>query len=160
MRLRHALPIAGAAAAAGMAGVALAAHPQVDPATVPVGFLTAHSTVNNVPATEIARALRSGRADVFIEHRRLGPNEAVAFHTHPGPSFVTVQAGSVRYEEADDGRCVRRDYGRGRGFVDGASRHVHRVIAGASGADFYEVYLLPRRTGPHFANAPAPPACG
>jgi hypothetical protein len=144
----------------GGAGVALAAHPKVDPATVPVGFLTAHSTVNNVPAGAIARALRSGKADLFIEHARLGPNEAVTFHRHPGPSFVAVQAGSLRYDEAAEGRCVRRSYGVGRGFVDGPSRRVHRVVAGASGADYYEVYLLPRRTGPHFANTGTPAECG
>jgi hypothetical protein len=131
----------------------------VDPTTVPTGFLNAHSTVNNVPATEVARAMRTGKTDVFIEHKRLGPNEAVEFHTHPGPAIVTVQAGSLRYEEASAGRCTRKSYGRSRGFVDGAGRKVHRVIAGASGADYYEVYLLPRRTGPHSANAPTPAAC-
>jgi hypothetical protein len=147
------------AAAVGVAGGALASHPQINPATVPVGFLTAHSTVNNIPADAIQRAFRSGKADVFIEHGRLGPNQAVAFHTHPGPSFLTVQTGSVRYEEADAGRCLRRSFGVGRGFVDGPSRRAHRIVAGASGADYYEVYLLPRRTGPHFANVPAPAAC-
>jgi len=159
MRFRHVLPIFGVAAAACTAGAALGSHPRVDPATVPIGFLTAHTSINNIPASSIARALKSGKADAFLEHARLAPNQAVAFHTHPGPSFIIVQTGSVLYEEAAGGRCLRKNYGVGRGFVDGPSRHVHRVVAGASGADLYEVYLLPRRTGPHFTNAPAPSAC-
>jgi hypothetical protein len=159
MRIGHVLPILAVGAACG-AGAALAAHPQVDPNTVPVGFLTAHSTVNRIPAPVIARAFRSGKADVFIEHARLAPTEAVDFHVHPGPSFITVQGGSLRYEEAAGGRCPRKSFGQGRGFVDGPSRRVHRVIAGASGADYYEVYLLPRRTGPHVTKAPAPAECG
>jgi hypothetical protein len=157
MRLKHVFPILGVASACG-AAAAVAAHPQVDPATVPTGFLTAHTTVNNIPVERIERALRSGRADLFIEHARLGRNQATAFHTHPGPAFVVVQKGSVRVEEAAGDRCRRRSYGQGRGFVDGAGRRVHRLVAGASGADLYEVYLLPRRTGPH--SAPAQPgAC-
>jgi hypothetical protein len=158
MRVRHVLPILAVGVACG-AGAALAAHPQVDPNTVPVGFLTAHSTVNKIPASVIARALRSGKADVFIEHARLAPNQAVDFHVHPGPSFITVQAGSLRYEEATGGRCLRKSFGVGRGFVDGPSRHAHRVVAGASGVDYYEVYLLPRRTGPQLTKVSAPAEC-
>jgi hypothetical protein len=159
VRLRHVLPIVGVGAAC-VAGAASASHPQADPATVPVGFLTAHASVNNIPDDTVQRALRSGKADIFIEHGRLAPNQAVAFHTHPGPSFITVQKGSLRYEESDEGRCARKNYGVGRGFVDGPSRRAHRVVAGASGVDYYEVYLLPRRTGPHFANVPTPSECG
>jgi len=90
MRLRLVVPILGVVAACG-AGVAVAAHPQVDPAQVPPGFLTAHSTINNIPAASIERALRSGKADMFIEHARLTPNQATGYHTHPGPAFVVVQ---------------------------------------------------------------------
>jgi hypothetical protein len=158
MRVGLVLPILAVGAACG-AGAALAAHPQVDPNTVPVGFLTAHSTVNNIPASAIARALKSGKADVFIEHARLAPNQAGDFHTHPGPSFITVQRGSLRYEEATGGRCLRKNFGQSRGFVDGPSRHPHRAVAGASGVDYYEVYLLPRRTGPHFTKVSTPTEC-
>jgi hypothetical protein len=157
MRLKLVVPILGVVAACG-AGVAVAAHPQVDPAQVPTGFLTAHSTVNNIPAASIERALRSGKADVFIEHARLTPNQETGYHTHPGPAFVVVQRGSVRLDEASADGCRRRGYGQGRGFVDGAGRRAHRLVAGASGADLYEVYLLPRRTGPH-QNAASPGAC-
>lgn len=158
MRLKHVVPVLAVVAACG-AGVAVAAHPQVDPAEVPPGFLTAHSAVNNIPAASIQRALRSGKADLFIEHARLTPNQATGFHTHPGPAFVVVQRGSVRLDEATADGCRRRSYGQGRGFVDGAGRRVHRVVAGASGADIYEVYLLPRRTGPHQTAASPPGAC-
>jgi hypothetical protein len=158
MRLKKVLPVAGVLTICA-ATVAVAAHPQVDPATVPTGFLTAHTTVNDLPVRTIERALRSGRADLFIEHAQLDPNEATSFHTHPGPAFVVVQRGSVRLEEAAGGRCRRRSYGQGRGFGDGIGRRAHRVVAGASGAHLYEVYLLPRRTGPHQTATGTPAAC-
>jgi hypothetical protein len=158
MRLKVALPILGATAACG-AAVAVAAHPQVDPATVPTGFLTAHTTINNLPVASIERSLRSGKADLFIQHVRLDPNEATRFHSHPGPVFTAVQRGSVRREEAVRGTCVRKNYGQSLGFADRRGG-VHRLVAGASGADLYEVHLAPRRTGPVETNAAAPAACG
>ena len=160
MRLRYIVALGGVAAVAGTAGVAVGSHPQLDPNTVPLGFMTAHTRVNDIPAAAIAKALKSGKADVFLQHLRLAPNEAVPFHTHPGPSFIVVQGGSVIYKEAaGGGRCLRKSYGISRGFVDGPSKHVHSITAGAGGADLYEVFLLPRRTGPEFTNAPAPPEC-
>jgi hypothetical protein len=159
MRVGKVVPIVVVVGAGCGAAVALASHPQIDPNTVPVGFLTAHTTVNNIPASVVARAFRSGKADVFIEHARLAPGETGDFHTHPGPSFISVQSGSLDYEEATRGRCLRKSYVKGRGFVDGPSRHAHRVSAGASGVDYYEVYLLPRGTGPNLTKVSAPAEC-
>jgi hypothetical protein len=157
MRTRHVAPVVGLAVVCG-ASAALASHPQIDPATVPTGFLTAHSSINNVPAGAIATALRSGKTDVFIEHGRLDPNGSTGFQTNPGPVFVVIQRGSLAYEDAVRGRCRRKALVTNRGVVD-PGRHVHQFVAGTSGADYYAVYLLPRRTGPHFAAAPAPRGC-
>jgi hypothetical protein len=85
--LKRVALIVGVVAVCGT-GVAVAAHQQVDPATVPTGFLTAHSAINNVPASVIADALESGRTDVFIEHGRLAARDVRGFRTSPGPVFV------------------------------------------------------------------------
>src|SRR4051794_5693156 len=104
MRLKRLLVVPGVLAVYG-AGLAFAAHPQADPATVPVGFLTAHSTINGISPAAVAKAFRTGKADLFIEHGRLEPGQAQpSFHRHPGPSFVAVQRGSLTYQEAVGGR--------------------------------------------------------
>jgi hypothetical protein len=139
-------------------GIAVAAHQQVDPATVPTGFLTAHSAINNVPASAIADALESGRTDVFIEHGRLGAGEATGFRRSPGPIFVVVQKGSLSFRDSAGGQCRSKAYVQNQG-VTVRTRRVHELRAGGAGADFYAVYLLPRRTGPHSAAAPAPAGC-
>lgn len=159
MRVKRVLPVLVATVVAAGGAVALAAHPQVDPATVPTGFLTAHTRVNNVPTAVFERALRSRRTDIFLEHARMGPNEAGPFHTHPGPAFVTVVGGALTTEDEFRRRCVRRTYVRGTGFVDRGRGHVHRLRAGPEGADFYIASLLPRGTGPNQTPA-APAACG
>ena len=92
----------GVVAACGT-GVAIANHPQVDPATVPTGFLTAHSAINNVPASVVADALKSGRTDVFIEHGRLDAQKGTGFRTSPGPVFVIVQKGSLSFRDSAGG---------------------------------------------------------
>jgi hypothetical protein len=160
MRLKRVIAVAVAAGACGgAAGVALAGHPRVDPATVPTGFLTAHHAINNIPVSAIHRAVQGRRTDVFIQHARLNANQATPYHTHPGPALVTVVSGSLIYQESRGRRCRSKTYPAGTGFADRGFGHVHRAVAGPQGADFYVVYLLPRRAAAHLIEAPAPRGC-
>ena len=159
MRLKRALAVAGVLSVGG-AGAALAAHvTQVDPATVPTGFLAAHNKVEGVRISSLARAVDQGRADVFVQHARLAADEATGWHTHPGPVFVEVVRGSVIFEEAAHGECRQTTYDAGEGFFDPGFGHVHRAIAGSAGADFYPVFVLPPGSESHLIPAPAPEEC-
>jgi quercetin dioxygenase-like cupin family protein len=154
------IPALAAIAVLALAGGALATHvAQVDPATVPTGFLAAHNAVRDVPVSALARAVTPNGADAFIQHVRLDPNVPTGWHTHPGPAIVAVVEGSVTYEEAEANRCVDATYLAGEGFVDRGFGHVHRAIAGADGVDFYVVYLLPPGSATHVIPANAPPEC-
>jgi hypothetical protein len=149
MRRTRLIAIAGVATVCS-AGVALAAHvTQVDPATVPTGFLAAHNKVEGIRISSIAQAVKHGKADVFIQHARLAANEATPWHTHPGPVFVEVVKGSLIYEDAHHGKCRRLTYEAGEGFFDQGGGHVHRAVAGTAGADFYPVFVLPPGSETH-----------
>jgi quercetin dioxygenase-like cupin family protein len=142
------------------AGAAIANHvTQVDPATVPTGFLAAHNSIRDVPVSALARAVTPDGTDAFIQHVRLGPDVPTGWHTHPGPAIVTVVKGSVTYEDADANECNDVTYVAGEGFVDRGFGHVHRAIAGPEGVDFYVVYLLPPGSATHVIPADAPPEC-
>lgn len=159
MKLKRALAVAGLLTVGG-GGTALAAHvTQVDPATVPTGFLAAHNKVEGIRISAVARAVKHGSADVFVQHARLAANEATGWHTHPGPVFVEVVRGSVTYEDAAHGKCRQTTYEAGEGFFDPGFGYVHRAIAGTYGADFYPVYVLPRGSETHVIPAPAPHEC-
>jgi quercetin dioxygenase-like cupin family protein len=146
--------------ALGGTGVALAAHVvQVDPATVPTGFLAAHNEIDDVPVSAFARAAASGGADVFVQHVRLGPNSPTGWHTHPGPALVSVVRGSLNYEAAQANECQRVVYIAGTGFVDRGFGHVHRAVAGSDGVDFYVTYVLPPGSETHVIPASAPAEC-
>ena len=134
--------IAGLVAIGG--GTAIASHVvELDPATVPTGFLTAHNAIADVPVSSLARAVKPDGTEITLQHVRLGPNAATGWHTHPGPGIVTVVKGALTYEDAGSNRCQRTTYSAGQGFVDRGFGHVHRAIAGPEGADFYVVFVLP-----------------
>jgi hypothetical protein len=132
---------------------------QLDPATVPTGFLAAHNRIDDVPISPIARAAASGGAELFVQHVRLDPNVSTSWHTHPGPAIVEVVRGSLSYEDAAANTCRRVRYEAGTGFVDRGFGHVHRAVAGAAGADFYVVYVLPPGSETHVIPATAPEEC-
>ena len=159
MRLKLALVIAGGVVVLG-AGVAIAAHaPEIDPATVPTGFFVAHNYVADVPVPAIARAVQPNGTDVFVQHLSLGANQVFAWHTHPGPVVVTVRSGSLTYQDAAHNTCRNRIYTAGEGFVDPGFGHVHRVIAGPSGAEIYSTFFLPPGSENHLITAPAAEEC-
>ena len=157
MRIRLVASVVTVTVACG-AAVAVAAHPQVDPASVPTGFLTAHSLIDNVSASEFEKALDSGKTDVFIEHGRLAANGTTGFQTTPGPVLVTVQSGSLRFEESKSGQCRRKTYSKGQGVAVRTGK-AHRLVGGSAGVDYYAVSLLPRKTGPNRTASSAPQGC-
>jgi hypothetical protein len=136
--------------------VALGAHVmQVDPATVPTGFLAAHNSIADVPVGPFRRAVKRDGADFFVQHVRLDSDAPTGWHTHPGPAFVQVVKGTLTYEDA----CTRAVYGPGQGFVDRGFGHVHRAIAGPGGVDFYVVYVLPPGSATHVVPTEQPSGC-
>ena len=160
LRRRWLLPVLAFGAVLIGGTVALAAHvPQVDPATVPTGFLAAHNSIGDIPVSSIARAVKPDGADVFVQHVRLGANAPTGWHTHPGPAIVTVVSGALTYEDAFANECRRATYAAGEGFVDRGFGHVHRALAGPSGADFYVVYFLPPGTPTHVIPTSPSPEC-
>jgi quercetin dioxygenase-like cupin family protein len=159
LRSRWLPALAGVALLAG-SGAAMASHvPQLDPATVPTGFLAAHNSVANIRVSAVARAVKKGRADVFVQHVRLDPSIPTPWHTHPGPAIVTVAQGTLTYEDAVAGRCRHATYVAGQGFFDRGFGHVHRAVAGREGADFYVTYILPSGSPTHVIPASPPTAC-
>jgi hypothetical protein len=159
MMMRHKWIAAMAViASASAVSIAVAAHvPEVNPATVPEGFLASHDRIASVPVSALAKSVKPKGTDISIQHARLGANVATPWHTHPGAALVTVVGGSLTYQHPERGRCRQATYTVGNGFVDPGHGHVHRAIAGAAGADFYVVYLLPPGSPSHLITAVSVP---
>jgi len=118
------LMVAGALVAGACGVVAL----RVAWATPPQGF-TATNIVGPVVLDEIqtvhqtpdygAMILTRGLSDVYITHLKIVPGGHGGWHSHPGPSIITVKSGTATfYDECDDFTPHR--YPAGTGFVEDA----------------------------------------
>ena len=160
MRLKWILPGVAALVLAVSVSGAVASHlVQVDPATVPVGFLATHNEVSDFQIAPLARAVKHHEADVFVWHLRLAPNSALGWHTHPGPAIVTVVKGTLGYQSEVNGECVTRWYAAGTGFMDPGFGHVHRAVSRGDGFDAYTTFVIPSGSASQTIPTDPPAAC-
>ena len=97
-------------------------------ATAPQG-LTSTPLVGPVVLDEIQTVLQTrdygamvmtrGESDVYVTHLRIAPGGHGGWHSHPGPSIITVKSGTATfYDECDD--FEPSTYAAGSGFVEDA----------------------------------------
>jgi quercetin dioxygenase-like cupin family protein len=66
----------------------------------------------------------NGLSDARVVHFRVTPGGFFGWHTHPGPAFAMITAGTLTlYDSHDPDNGV--DYEAGTGFVDEGGGHVH-----------------------------------
>jgi quercetin dioxygenase-like cupin family protein len=71
-----------------------------------------------------------GDSDLYVQQNTWQPGGSTGWHTHPGPSFVTVTQGSVTVYEGDDPSCTPHVYTANtahNSFVDIGGGDVHLI---------------------------------
>jgi quercetin dioxygenase-like cupin family protein len=99
---------------------------------------------------KIETSVRVVTQDITIQ-----PGGFSGWHTHPGPVFATITAGTASLFSGED-PCNGTDYPAGTAFVDPGGGHVH--IARNNGTTVVNIkatYLIPDGTGIRI-DAPAP----
>jgi quercetin dioxygenase-like cupin family protein len=66
-----------------------------------------------------------GDSDVYVVQNTFPPGADTGWHTHPGPSLVTVTAGTITAYEADAPNCTPTIYNTGDSFTDLGCGDVH-----------------------------------
>src|SRR5437667_12900588 len=66
-----------------------------------------------------------GDSDVYVVQNTFPPGADTGWHTHPGPSLVTVTAGTITAYEADAPNCTPKIYNTGDSFTDLGCGDVH-----------------------------------
>jgi quercetin dioxygenase-like cupin family protein len=85
-----------------------------------------------------------GDTDVLITQYTFVPGGHTGWHTHPGPSLVTVISGEVTLYDGDDPTCTPTIYGAGETFTDVGCGHVHLARnAGKVDAVLMVIHILP-----------------
>lgn len=86
-------------------------------------------------------------SDVYVVRNTISPGGQSGWHTHPGPSLITVTAGQITVYESD-GLCQPAVYGVGDGAIDLGSGHRHNIKnEGAANAVTVVVQIIPKDAG-------------
>ena len=97
------------------AGVALAT-----PAVNFVGTVTARGNVLEVPGYEGMQSLTfdtSRPMEIITQTITIQPGGTSGWHSHPGPTFVVVKSGSVRFYPLE-ASCTPKVFNAGQGWID------------------------------------------
>ena len=85
-----------------------------------------------------------GDSDVYIVQSTFPPGTHTGWHTHPGPSLITVTSGELTVYEAADPTCTPHVYHTGESFTDIGCGDVHLVRnEGSVDAVDYAVQIVP-----------------
>jgi quercetin dioxygenase-like cupin family protein len=98
-----------------------------------------------------------GDSDVYVTRNAIAVGGQSGWHTHPGPSLVTVTVGEIVAYDSD--LCTPRHYGTGATFVDPGGGHVHLLKNESSApAETIAVQFVPRDAARRI-DAPQPNNC-
>ena len=157
--LKSKVLFSGVVAACAFGGIALG----IAWATPPVG-LTATNIVGPITLDEFHTGAQikdwgiemktRDWSDVYITHLKIAPGGHGGWHLHPGPSIITVRAGTATfYDECDN--FERHQYPAGTGFVEDTGC-VHLLSnEGTVDLEVVVVQLVPSGA-PRRIDAPAP----
>lgn len=82
--------------------------------------------------------------DVAMQSINFPAGAQSTWHTHPGPVFIIVAQGTMRFYESDDPTCTPVEKTAGQGFLDeGEHAHIARNESGAP-AQTVVTYLVPQ----------------
>lgn len=108
--------------------------------TATYGPIFSHVQDRYVGWSELIRT--KGSSNLYVKQNTWDPGACggciptTGWHTHPGPSFVTVTQGSVTVYDGDDPACTPHVYTANtatNSFVDPGDGHVH-IVRDESGA--------------------------
>jgi hypothetical protein len=96
--------------------------------------------------------------DVAMQSISFPPGAQSTWHKHPGPVFIIVSEGTMRFYEGDDPTCTPVEKSKGEGFLDkGEHAHMARNESGAP-AQTVVTYLVPQGA-PLKVDQPRPGNC-
>lgn len=118
--------VAGIVGVAAYGGSVLATPgSMITSSTVSLGRFDAIDVRTNDAGSHQVNIKTKGSSDVYVVTNTIAPGGHTGWHTHPGPSLITVKSGTAVAYEGDDPTCTPRVYPAGSGFIDPGDGHVH-----------------------------------
>ena len=119
------LTLAGALVTCGLGGFGLglawATPPQGFTATNLVGPVLMDQVNTNIEGEDWGAKLKTkGFSDVYVTHLKIVPGGHGGWHSHPGPSLITVKSGTATFLDECD-FFIPHTYTAGNGFEEDAN---------------------------------------
>jgi quercetin dioxygenase-like cupin family protein len=97
-----------------------------------------------------------GLSDAYVRHLTIAPGGDTGWHSHPGPVFLLISAGTGSLYFADDPTFTPEIHPAGTGFVEeGGDVHILRN-EGNTNLEVTVLFLVPHGAPPRI-DEPAPP---
>ena len=100
-----------------------------------------------------------GDSDLYVVQNTWQPGGRTGWHTHPGPSLITVIEGTLTVYDAADRTCTPKTYTVGQSFTDLGCGDIHNIVNNtAAEAKTVVVQIVPAGQ-PRRIDKPAPGNC-
>ena len=137
----------------------------MQPTTFPDGLLDLtcneiNTVINGTLFNWNLKLKAKGDSDLYVTQHTFPVGAHTGWHTHPGPSLITVISGALTVYEASDPTCTPKIYTAGQSFTDIGCGDVHLVRnEGSVIAQDVAVQIVPKGAPRRIDVAPAPSNC-
>jgi quercetin dioxygenase-like cupin family protein len=113
---------------------------------------------SEIPKWELEMKVK-GDSDLYVVQNTWQPGGRTGWHTHPGPSLITVIEGTLTVYDAADSTCTPKTYTVGQSFTDIGCGDIHNIVNNtAAEAKTVVVQIVPAGQ-PRRIDEPAPGNC-
>ena len=99
---------------------------------------------SEIPKWELEIKVK-GDSDLYVNQNTWQPGGRTGWHTHPGPSLITVIEGTITVYDAANPTCTARTYTVGQSFTDIGCGDIHNVVNETAAVAKLSQYKLSRR---------------
>ena len=87
--------------------------------------------------------LTKGQSDVYVVYNKIAPGGHTGWHSHPGPSIVSVRSGTATEYRSDEPDAIV--HSAGTAFVDEGGDHAHIIVnEGSTDLELVAFQILPK----------------
>jgi quercetin dioxygenase-like cupin family protein len=113
---------------------------------------------SEMPKWELEMKVK-GDSDVYVIQNTFAPGAKSGWHTHPGPSLITVTAGTITAYDASGPTCTPKIYTAGQSFTDIGCGDVHLLANEGSVSAVTVVVQIVPAGAPRRIDMPQPANC-
>jgi quercetin dioxygenase-like cupin family protein len=113
---------------------------------------------SEIPKWELEMKVK-GDSDLYVVQNTWQPGGRTGWHTHPGPSLITVIEGTVTVYDAANPTCTPVTYTVGQSFTDIGCGDVHNIVNNTAAVAKTVVVQIVPAGQPRRIDEPAPGNC-